>query len=66
MPYIWIALVVFFGVQDEVFIVAAVTLWAWLIMWANEELRAVSERIFPFDSRFVWMAEDELRGEVKP
>lgn len=66
MPYIWIALVVFFGVRDEVFIVATVTLWAWLTMWVIEELRVVGERITAFNSRIALMTLDELRAEVKP
>lgn len=66
MPYIWIALVVFFGVQDEVFIAAAVTLWAWLIMWANEELRTMEERVIAWSRSIACMDVDELRGEVKP
>jgi hypothetical protein len=65
MPYIWISLVVFFGMQDDVFTVGVVTLWAWVTMWGCEELRAMGERAIAWDSRIVWMAVDELRGEVK-
>lgn len=74
MPYIWISLIVFLGMQDEVFVAAVVTIASWMVMWCCEELRAMGERVIAWDSRIVWVLNQEnwapafeaMRGEVKP
>lgn len=41
MPYVWLAGVVFYGWQDEVFLAITTTIGCWTIMFCNEEVRAM-------------------------
>lgn len=63
MPYLWLALVLLFGLHDEVWLVAVLTLIYSVVMWCAEELQAIGERALAYDVAVMWVLEDGLRGE---
>ena len=69
MPYIWLALVLYFGVWDDVWMVGLITCCYVVAMWAVSELHAAADHAAVFDIHVMWSLVDQaaaLRGEGNP